>query len=103
MRGKTRVMYKCKDRREGSADLPSDMGWLGGSVKDGRMQVEKKRMWKEGDTKEMCDGTHWYCQHPKGKMRLYKQRGSWKLFRKVKPLQRTPVPCKKSVRYQYNS
>ena len=36
-RGKTRVMYNCRDRRKGSADLPSSVGWFGGSVDGDRM------------------------------------------------------------------
>lgn len=27
------VMYKCKDRRKGSAGLPSSVGWFGSGVK----------------------------------------------------------------------
>jgi len=27
-----RMMYNCRDRRKGSADLPSSVGWFGGSV-----------------------------------------------------------------------
>lgn len=38
---KVRVMYRCKDRREGSADLPSSVGWCGGSLKGDRMQIQR--------------------------------------------------------------
>jgi hypothetical protein len=68
-----------------------------GKVKSrARFEGEKTHKGEEGEgTKEMCDGAYWYCQCPKGKTRLYKQRRSRKLLRKVKLPQRTPVPCKK--------
>ena len=35
------MMYNCRDRRKGSADLPSSVGWFGGSVDGERMRTEK--------------------------------------------------------------
>lgn len=35
------MMYKCKDRREDSADVPSSVGWFGGDVKGENADTEK--------------------------------------------------------------
>jgi len=75
-------MYSCK--QSGSADLPSTVGWLGGSMKGGGMQIQikcatepsyfmgnvesgarfegSKRTRKEDDNEGTCDGAYWYSQ-----------------------------------------
>ena len=41
IRGKAHVMYNCKERRRGSVDLPSRVGWVGGSVARERIQIQR--------------------------------------------------------------
>jgi len=42
MRGKIHIMYKCKDRREGSADLQSKRGVFWWQWEGDRMQIWRK-------------------------------------------------------------
>ena len=47
------MIYKFGDRRKGSADLPSSVGWFGGSVKGDGMQAEKL-----DNITKLIDGRH---------------------------------------------
>ena len=75
---------------------------------DGRRQIaarfEGKRTYEGegGGHKRKVRRSVWYCQYPKGKVRLYRKRRFRKPSRKVK-LPKEPQCRAKSAWYQYNS